>query len=667
MVTKQTLKALLVTTVIVSSGMGVRILKKPAREKITQNLVKELDEKVKQPLLVKFPVLAEPSKKEGQEQGGNNSYIVKGLKEVKQEKSIPVVSQAANKKIDHLVRVKDKKREWLTTQFKANHFDLSDRLYPHDSKVTTQFEPLDHKKLFSFYKKAMETLQQEEVTIHAPMIAAVDKSSQEPQESQELMVYDYKNNGLEDSQEDRVVQVAAQAKPIVVTEPSGGGRNPFLPERNNDKIPLDKAGSSPRVVVAASASSKASSPDKEGALGKIMDKIQEVKRVEKRKKKMNSLAETTIRPQIFSFNKGPSGVYRDYEITSDYSDQERWSDQGSGLVSIQEEINSSMGIMGTSFRGRDVAEVRFDLVLEQGIERGVSIPAFFRDELQAFLNEKGFSGEGGLIFIELDESTDRVILDAEHKGVIYLDQNLKPVGKMEDYLYLFFVGVTPGSTTIEYTRNGYENLKKVILITEGVIYYDLNEYVTIGKDIVEINERKILGEAQSNLNIQGSDIVQFNTYESVEQIGPGRYDLSVNVLPLGTRKYMELNHLSSPIYLGRWDADNIVVPSEEYIGKIIEGLGFEDLSGMCLIQVNFDKPIADINIEGSNGQEYIPINKAYIDGEGTFTEEVTTLTKKGFFVSDQTGVVSIRISYEDGKKDFFNSYCADSLYIIEQL
>ena len=380
-------------------------------------------------------------------------------------------------------------------------------------------------------------------------------------------------------------------------------------------------------------------------------------------------AVVTLGAQVFSFNRGPSEGYRNFEILPDYSSSERWGDEGTGRIELHKNLNSSMGVLGALLYGRDIVDTRVDIVLERGVVREESIPVFFRAELAEFFKQQKLSGGGGYLLVELDQSTESVTLDASHEAVFYLDRKLRIVADAADYNYLLFVGLPPGSTTIDYIRNGYENLKKVILIERGSIYYESNQYLKMGKDIVEIDQRNTLAFDKSHLNVDGSQIVQFNSYEKVTQIAPNRYDLTTNVLPAGTRKYLEFKHMSSSIYLGKWDAKEVVLPGEDYIAYFLKTMGMEELAQSCLVQVNFPGKVKvkKVAIEGKNGEDYIPIERIYLDGEGRFAAEVSPLSVRGFFLSDQTGVMSIMVQYENGREDYLNSYCAPSTYIVEQL
>ena len=456
---------------------------------------------------------------------------------------------------------------------------------------------------------------------------------------------------------------------VIVHSPESSDYNPFLPETYGSE---EEESFNSLDLVAKMKEGLQKSP----ALANVQNRLagsgfpatQRRPQSHSFSKAMSSHAGLSISARTFSFGKGDIGPYKGFEIRPDYSDAERWDGGREGTVTLQKSLNSSMGIIPATVRGQGIVDMRVDLVLERGVDRQVGLPVFGRGEFSEMLERRGLSGGGGHLFVELDDSTDSLSLDAQTEGAIFLDSSLNPVQASDDHRYLLFVGVHPGSTTIEYVRNGYENLKKVVLIEEGRLYYEPNEYLEVGDDVVQIDLKRTLGQQEGPLNVKGDKIVQFNSYEESSQLGPGRYDLSVNVVPSGMRKYVELHHLDSPIYLGRWNAKRSVVPADGTIEHFLGAMGLENgLSGACVVQINLGGVVKDLHIEGRNGRHYIPIDKIYLNKDGSFSREISPLSSQVFVMSDQTGVFGLRVQYEGGKEDFLSSYCASSSYLVEQL
>ena len=579
-----------------------------------------------------------------------------------------------------------KKREslkWKTIHFEETHFDNPEERYVKNIELSIQFEKINHRRLFKNYLAALSELRDtEELSKNLiaqkgtrrekahTQVTPPQKKLAEVKQVNRVLVSQLKvnkQNGPEVVVEDQVHQKMAKSKVVAEKEktitfdyPSDEKKgkesyNPFLPGTYNG------TGVLPEAAVLAAVKRKKTH--------RVAQKATQMghSRAKSHQEEVNSQSIVNVRAQVFSFREGPSGEHQHFEIRPDYSGQERWSDQGLGQVSIQTELNSGMGVMGVFLYGRGIMDTRMDLVLERGVVTEVSVPVFLRDEFEGLQSRQKSLGAGGNLFIELDDSTESVALDKEYEMAIYLNKKLQQVGKDDDYHYILFLGIAPGATTLEYIRNGYEDLRKVVLVEEGTIYYDLNRYLEMGKDIVQIKQRNMLGHRQSDLNIKGQKITQFNSYEKVSQIGPSQYDLTTNMILAGTRKYVELGHMSSSLYLGRWDAKEVVIPSEDYIAYFLKVMGLEDLSGSCLVQVNFSNKVEELYVEGKNGGDYIPVDQIYLDEEGEFSDSLSPFSVQGFFLSDKTGVFSFKVKYKNGKQDYLNSYCSSSTYIIEQL
>ena len=586
-------------------------------------------------------------------------------------------------------RLPKKPLQWMTTQALPSQHDLSDKLYAQKElgKVDIQLEKIDHSRLLASYLHVISTLEEKDM----PVLLATQPSGRERrEEGREGPVgprVAVQVEQVEQVEKDEVSQTMAKSEELeelIVFDYSQGPKSPEAKReiKGNHALGGEAAGGPGRYnPFLLETYGERSIPDYERLVGaegvrKIFKEA--TKKVAKRAeggekvdtfppRREEGASEIVVRAQVFSFSGGPGKEYSHFEVRPDYSDDERWSDEGSGQVSIQKELNSKMGIVLASMHGADIIDTKIELAFERGVRKEISVPVFLRDDFEAFSAMKSFSGGGGFLFVELDDSTESVHLDVEYEGVLFLDRELKRVGQSGDHRYILFVGVSPGSATIDYVRNGHENLKKVVLIERDGLYYDSNEYVGVGEDVVDIEQKNVFGHSQSDLEIRGRDISQFNSYERASEIGPGRYDLGIKALPIGTRKYIELAHLSSPIYLGRWDAKKIVVPSEDYISYFLEAVGLADLSGVCLIQVNFRDGVKALNITGGDGESSIPVDQIFIDNDGRFSEEISPRAIQGFFTSDQFGVVSLRVEYENGKEDYLNSYCSSSTYIIEQL
>ena len=594
-------------------------------------------------------------------------------------------AQVVEKSSKHL-KSGNSKLKWLTTQKTPTSFAPSDAHYLGNNGVDVVFTKLDHKRLFKKYLAASAELR-EKLEPKAPAHPPAPPPAVMAQVSKVADLRD-------DVRRSAVLTEDAVSERVAKTEelPEEASAAPSAPTVTAMAGPVISStyGGSKEIVVASAPALAAPSL-------KVATPLVDPPRVAGPPPPLEPLplnaplpaaaltssspahhnlasasAEVVVSAQVFSLKLGLGDELKNYRIAPDYSSGGQWDDAGTGRVSIQKNVRSQVGIIGGAVDSYGFVTTRVDILFEQGLTRQMSIPMFPYEELREFLEKKGFSRGGGLLFVELDGSTDSVNIDARHEGLVYLDDALREVDSSRDFRYLLFAGIAPGLITIDYIRNGYENLGKMVLIEEGVVYYEPNEYLEIGRDIVKVEQRNVLGSRMSGFEGDSSvEHKQFNSFEKITQVGPSRYDLSVNVLPAGTRKYVEFNHISRerPIYLGRWEAKNLVLPSGDYVSHTLTAIGLEDLTGMCLVQVNFGRRVEELFIEGRDGQSSVPIvvDRIYIDEDGQVSETLSALSAQGLFFTYGSGALSFAVKYEDGKEDYLNSYCYESAYLIEQL
>ena len=613
-------------------------------------------------------------------------------------KSVKKKEKKVSWQVDYSMPPKRTLLRWKTVHFEKTHFDNPQKHYVENIELNIQFKKIDHRQLFKNYLAALSKSREIQERSKNLMAQKGPKKENLPRRRvpqrkldkvKQVALAQFKVKSQKTSPviedladrkvssqkrsavvvEDQVHQKVAKSRSVVNEEelvafdyPEGEEKgkekyNPFLPKTYKSVDVVSKV-----AVLSDVEKAKRTSRVVAETQTQVVDF-----RGPEHQGGVNTQSIVNVSAQEFSLRRGPSGEYQHFEIRPDYSGQETWGDQGLGQVSIQRELNSEMGVMGISLYGRGIMDTRMDLVLERGVVREISIPVFLRDEFEGLQSRQKSSGGGGHLFVELDSSTESVGIDREYESAVYLNKKLEQVGPDDDYNSILFMGVGVGATTLEYIRNGYEDLRKVVLVEEGAIYYDPNEYLEMSQDIVQIKQRNMLGPRESDLNIEGRKITQFNSYEKVSQIGPSQYDLTTNRMLSGTRKYVELSHMSSSLYLGRWDAKEVVIPSEDYIAYFLKVMGLRDLSKSCLVQLNFRDKVEELDVEGKNGEAYISIDQIYLDDEGEFSESLSPLSVRGFFLSNETGVIAFKIKYKNGKEDYLNSYCSSSSYIIEQI
>ena len=177
----------------------------------------------------------------------------------------------------------------------------------------------------------------------------------------------------------------------------------------------------------------------------------------------------------------------------------------------------------------------------------------------------------------------------------------------------------------------------------------------------------MLGKKDLELNIEGEEINYFNTSIISKSIGLNLYEIDVPVMPLGMRKYLELNHLGDTIYAGYLDNKAIKVPSKEYLNYVMDTFEIDSIENQCMIQINFEKPIVDFTYSSESLKGPIPFEVLYLDKDGMFNTDASDYAKKVFLIGDTSGSVNFKVEYADNSKDYFQSFCSPNTFLVEQL
>jgi hypothetical protein len=386
----------------------------------------------------------------------------------------------------------------------------------------------------------------------------------------------------------------------------------------------------------------------------------------KKFKKTDKVTHTTIKVTDALINKSISTQITDFELIPQYDRNERISDHGTGSIVINEKLNNEMSVVRGTVIAKNKVRTNVDITVEKG-DYQIDIPLMDQELLNSFLDKKKLEGLNGFLLIDLDESIDSVDIDSSFEAKIFLTDNFKVTAEEEEYRYILYVGVEPGNALVHYLTLKDEVIQKIVHITEGEVYFEGTLILDSKVEKVELYETKLLGNSKMELNIEGSEIAYFNTDIKAKSIGLNLYQYKRPKMMLGMRKYLELKHLGESIYLGHWDKRKAEVPSRDYIEYIMNTLDIESLNTRCLIQVNLKKKMTDFLTSGETAKGAMNLEVAYLEKDGMFNDEVTDLTTKAYLVGDMQGVVSAKISYEDGTVDYLQSYCSEDTFLVEQL
>jgi hypothetical protein len=373
-------------------------------------------------------------------------------------------------------------------------------------------------------------------------------------------------------------------------------------------------------------------------------------------------AKLTIKTSIGLIEKSLKANTSQFQFISDVSFGEPITSGSIGAIEIEDMINENV----STIRGTILSSDTFPTIVELPLEYGdylMNIPLLERDDL--FRKFEGI--RGALLLVELDENTDSIDIDHKYVDRVYLNERFKEVDEGDDYRFILFVGVEAGNTLIQYLTLNEEVGEKIVHLVDDHVFYESNTFIESKREKIELFETKVLGKKDLELNIEGEDINYFNTSIKSKSIGINLYEIDVPVMPLGMRKYLELNHLGETIYAGYQDNKAIKVPSKEYLTYVMDTFEIDSIENQCMIQINFEKPIVDFTYSSESYNGPIPFEVLYLDNDGMFNTDASDFAKKVFLIGGTSGSINVKVEYADNSKDYFQSFCSPDTFVVEQL
>ncbi|MBF0363593.1 MAG: hypothetical protein HQK49_21410 [Oligoflexia bacterium] len=379
------------------------------------------------------------------------------------------------------------------------------------------------------------------------------------------------------------------------------------------------------------------------------------------------LSTITLRTYNVLLDKGMrSDDMTTFDFRPFYSSNSAVNDDGAGEIVIKSRINSSMNILSGSVLKNNQIPSNISLVMSPGAYI-YSVPSFDIDSFSRFLDSKKLTGKGGFILVDMDEKTEDIDIDADYEAKLFFDDDFRVVANASGAQFVMLTGVLPGNRILNFKTYDKRVVKKVVYVSEDEILFDSNSYVFRGAFKYDLYSNNLFQKSKSNLNISAKRIKYFNeSGRQAKKMGINHYEIANVLLPIGTRVYTEFDHLRENIFVGRWDNNEVHLPTNEYINQIFNTLGIYSLNGSCMIQLNLNKRPRGFMAEGK-APEGLNLDMRFLNFDGTFTEMISDMTSKIFLLGDAQGVVNFRMDYLDGSKDIFETYCSRDTYLVEQL
>lgn len=369
------------------------------------------------------------------------------------------------------------------------------------------------------------------------------------------------------------------------------------------------------------------------------------------------------------YSKDQYSSVRNFDLRFHDDLNESKKDYGNGILDLEFKMSTQMSIRRGSIYSRGYYPTTVDLVFEAGALKA-NIPVFALDSFNSILSENNLQGLGAHLLVELDDKTEDVELDKDtsYEAKFYLNKKLKIVSRSSyDFQYVLFVGVDVGNTIINFRNHEDKMITKLIHLTGDEMYYEPNFYANVARDSFALYEENLLSKCKSIMNVDTTKVEPWSYVGKVKKQALNKLDVKKMIYPLGTRKYYELKHLEESIFVGRWSQESVIVPSEDYISHAISKFNLDQSDSKCIVQLNFAKPIREIAFNGQSGNRNMNMQINVLDKDGKFYDSFSEQSERVFLMGEEQGVISIKIDYTDGSKQFLQSYCSDSTYVVEQL
>lgn len=348
------------------------------------------------------------------------------------------------------------------------------------------------------------------------------------------------------------------------------------------------------------------------------------------------------------------------DIRQDYSE---------GIVNLKDTLNTAMVVRRGTILSRNHYPTTVDFVLEDN-EIAASIPVLSHDYLNGILDSEKIAGIGAFLLVELDETTEDLDLDLDTKyeRKLFLDKNFKVVDRSDsDYSFILLAGVRPGNTVISFKTNKNEIVSKIIHLEKDEIYFDSNFYLVKESDDFSLAESNLLAKNKSTLSLDSKEILGLTFDAKITKQTVNRYKFGNVKYPMGTRSYIELKHLNESIFVGRWDNEEVEVPSESYIRFVLDQFAIQAVKSQCLVQINLPKAAKELYFNGQSSGRSMRMEARILDKDGIFYKDLSHESKKIFLLGEEQGIINIKIQYTDNSIDYLQSYCSSSSYLVEQL
>ena len=363
-----------------------------------------------------------------------------------------------------------------------------------------------------------------------------------------------------------------------------------------------------------------------------------------------------------------------FSMYSASNNNKAYEDYNSGKIEYEYSLNGYSGILRATLVKNFYIRTTIEAPLS-GEFSNVEVPMIDIKSIEDYLDKNELSGYGGYYLVDLGEYFEDVEISSDqnteysYEQRVYLDENFKIVKSGNDYRYILFLGVIPGNIRVQYLGANRIEASKITFVAPDEMTFDIATSRPSHEINFDLTLKNTLGVQNVPLDLNTQKMTTFVGAVQPVKTSSGKYSLNIPWGTKGSRTYIEVNHLESPIFVGVDGGNKLELPSLEFVQEIMRSFQIDGLNEReCLVQVNFDKKeVVNVSLRGESAQGPMTFEQNFLDKDGVFTKYVSPMSGKLFILGNEEGIFPILVEYADGKKDYLRTYCSPGSYILEQL
>ncbi len=382
----------------------------------------------------------------------------------------------------------------------------------------------------------------------------------------------------------------------------------------------------------------------------------------------------TIHALHTDMEKGMEESVHGFSMYAATDNNKVYDDLNEGKIEYNYSLNGYSGLLRATLVKNFYMRTTIEVPLT-GEYSNVEVPLIDIKSIETYIDKNELSGYGGYYLVDLGEYFEDVEISSDqntqnsYEQRVYLNEDFKIVKSAKNYRYILFLGVIPGNVRVQYLGANRTEASKITFVAPDEVTFDVATAQPSHEIIFDLTLKNTLGVQNVPLDLDTQKMKTFVGNMNPSKVASGKYVLNIPWATKGSRTYVEVNHLDSPIFVGIDGNNKLELPSLEFVQEILRSFSIDELhSNECLVHINFDnKEVVNVKVRGESSQGPMTFEQSFLDKDGVFTKYVSPMSSKLFILGNEEGIFPVEIEYANGKKDYMRTYCSPGTYLLEQL